>query len=54
VKPRPVECQCDARFTCGFCLRNAKPWLYTPRTFAEVLRDQIYGPPPEPSPNAPR
>jgi hypothetical protein len=54
VKPRPVECRCDPRFTCGFCLRNAKPWLYTPRTFAEVLHDQVYGPPPTPSSNAPR
>lgn len=24
-----VECKCDPRFTCGYCLRNMKPWFYT-------------------------
>ena len=24
-----TECQCDHRFTCRHCLRNAKPWHYT-------------------------
>ena len=29
MTPRPVECKCDHSFTCGFCLRNAKPWFWT-------------------------
>jgi hypothetical protein len=23
------SCRCDPRFTCGYCLRNAKPLHYT-------------------------
>lgn len=26
---RSVECRCEPRFTCGYCLRNAKPYFYT-------------------------
>jgi len=26
---RSIECKCDPQFTCGHCLRNAKPWFYT-------------------------
>jgi hypothetical protein len=26
---RSVECRCESRFTCGHCLRNAKPYHYT-------------------------
>lgn len=22
-------CECDPRFTCGYCLRNAKPYFWT-------------------------
>ena len=25
-----VECKCDHSFTCGFCLRNAPPAIFTP------------------------
>ena len=25
-----AECKCESNFTCGYCLRNAKPWLFTP------------------------
>jgi hypothetical protein len=32
---RSVECKCDARFTCGYCCRNAKPYIFTPSTVAE-------------------
>ena len=25
-----IECKCEPnRFTCGYCLRNAKPYFYT-------------------------
>jgi hypothetical protein len=24
-----VECACASRFTCGYCLRNTKPYHYT-------------------------
>ena len=24
-----IECQCESNFTCGYCLRNAKPWHFT-------------------------
>ena len=27
---RSEHCECvSGRFTCGYCLRNAKPWHYT-------------------------
>jgi hypothetical protein len=26
---RSVECKCESNFTCGYCLRNAKPWHFT-------------------------
>jgi hypothetical protein len=29
MKARSVECRCTNNFTCGYCLRNAKPWHYT-------------------------
>lgn len=25
-----IECTCTDRFTCGYCLRNAKPYFSTP------------------------
>jgi len=28
-KARSIECKCDYNFTCGYCLRNAKPWCWT-------------------------
>lgn len=32
VKPRPSDCACDDRFTCGPCLRDASNWspVWTP------------------------
>jgi hypothetical protein len=27
---KPVDCTCTHNFTCGVCLRNAKPWHWTP------------------------
>jgi len=27
---RTIECRCEVRFTCGYCLRNAPPWIFTP------------------------
>jgi hypothetical protein len=27
---RSADCKCESNFTCGYCLRNAKPWLFTP------------------------
>lgn len=26
---RSAECKCERNFTCGYCLRNAKPWHFT-------------------------
>jgi hypothetical protein len=26
---RNAECKCEPRFTCGYCLRNAKPYFFT-------------------------
>jgi hypothetical protein len=26
---KSAECKCESSFTCGYCLRNAKPWHYT-------------------------
>jgi hypothetical protein len=26
---KSIECKCTDDFTCGYCLRNAKPWFYT-------------------------
>jgi hypothetical protein len=39
---RSVECECTSNFTCGYCLRNAPPYLFTPRTWAEIIQEQIY------------
>jgi hypothetical protein len=27
-----AECKCTHNFTCGYCCRNAKPWLFTTTT----------------------
>ncbi len=35
---RSIECKCDPRFTCGYCLRNAKPYIFTPSTAEEQFR----------------
>lgn len=24
------NCRCEYNFTCGYCLRNAPPWHFTP------------------------
>jgi len=26
---RSIECRCEYNFTCGYCLRNAKPYFTT-------------------------
>lgn len=51
---RSGECRCEQNFTCGYCLRNAKPWFFTadqdPRLrptnwwliFAQELRRAVY------------
>lgn len=33
---RSIECECTNSYTCGYCLRNAKPWLWTPSNVVEV------------------
>ena len=25
-----IECKCNPYYTCGYCLRNAKPYFFTP------------------------
>jgi hypothetical protein len=37
MKPRSTECQCTYRFTCGYCLRNAKPYHYTLRDGSAII-----------------
>jgi hypothetical protein len=32
-----IKCQCNYRFTCGYCLRNAPPWHFTPSTISEQV-----------------
>ena len=27
---RSVHCECTYNFTCGYCLSNMKPWIWTP------------------------
>ncbi len=29
---RSADCKCTPSFTCGHCLRAAKPWHFTPST----------------------
>lgn len=38
---RSAECQCEYNFTCGYCLRNAKPWHFTPSTNEEIIARAI-------------
>lgn len=26
---KSIECKCTYNFTCGYCLKNAKPWHWT-------------------------
>lgn len=30
MKARSSLCKCESNFTCGHCLADAKPWLFTP------------------------
>lgn len=40
---RSVECKCEVgRFTCGYCLRNAPPWLWSFPT-GQRTRNDIHG-----------
>ena len=36
-----INCKCDSNFTCGYCLRNAKPYFFTPSTFAEQSAERM-------------
>ncbi len=33
---RSVECECTSNFTCGYCLRNAKPYFFTLESGARI------------------
>ncbi len=44
---RNVECRCDPRFTCGYCLRNAKPYFFT-----LTSGERIYLTPTQPAPKS--
>jgi hypothetical protein len=33
---RSIECECTYSYTCGYCLRNAKPYFFTP-SHTEVI-----------------
>lgn len=26
---KSIECRCESNLTCGYCLRNRKPWVWT-------------------------
>lgn len=30
------RCECTHQFTCGFCCRKAKPWVFTTSTGAKL------------------
>lgn len=38
---RSAECQCESNFTCRHCLQNAKPYLFTPSSNAEIMARSI-------------
>lgn len=39
---RSAECRCGIDWgTCGHCLRNAKPYFFTPSTAQEIIARQI-------------
>lgn len=44
MSARSAECRCDASFTCGYCLRNAPPYFFTPSTNAEAMARAIAAP----------
>lgn len=35
-----AECRCESNFTCGYCLWNAKPYHFTPRSIGEIMAEQ--------------
>lgn len=38
---KSIECRCTDSFTCGYCCRNAKPYLFTPsapESFADYCK----------------
>lgn len=39
---RHIDCECTHSFTCGHCLRNAPPPIFTPSTNAELLYRAIH------------
>lgn len=41
MSTKRADCQCEASFTCGVCLRNAAPGHFTPSTNQEVMARQI-------------
>lgn len=34
---RPEECECDYHYTCGYCLRNAPPYFFTPTPIVQFF-----------------
>jgi hypothetical protein len=40
---RSVECKCEFNFTCGYCLRNAKPWFYTLSDGSAIYETPLQG-----------
>ena len=39
---RSIHCECTYHFTCGYCLRNAPPPVWTFSTWQEIIHRQIY------------
>lgn len=40
-KAKNIECRCESNFTCGYCLRNAPPPVFTPLTLVERVEQIV-------------
>jgi len=38
---RNENCKCDARFTCGYCLRNAPPYFFTTDSGVRIYETRV-------------
>lgn len=45
MKNPSIECRCSATLTCGYCLRNRKPWFYSIGNNGAAI--PVLPPPPE-------
>jgi hypothetical protein len=40
---KSAECKCERNFTCGFCLRNAKPCFFTLQDGSAIYEVTVQG-----------